>query len=75
MLTVDLPIDELGELAEPLAPRNGIGVVPLVAPTSTPERIARVGAAFSPPFVYYISLVGVTGAGVAQRPWTLRASI
>jgi tryptophan synthase alpha chain len=60
VLTVDLPLDELDELATPLA-RANVGVVPLVAPTSTPDRIARVGA-FAPPFVYYISLVGVTGA-------------
>lgn len=63
VLTVDLPIDELAELATPLAAR-GVGVIPLVAPTSTPERIARV-APFSPPFVYYISLTGVTGVGAA----------
>jgi tryptophan synthase alpha chain len=60
VLTVDVPIDELDELAAPLA-KQRVDVIPLVAPTSTPERIARV-AAFSPPFVYYISLVGVTGA-------------
>ena len=63
MLTVDLPIDELAELAEPLAAK-GVGVIPLVAPTSTAERIARV-AAFAPPFVYYISMTGVTGARAA----------
>lgn len=63
VLTVDLPIDELAELATPLAAK-GVGVIPLVAPTSTPERIARV-AAFTPPFVYYISLTGVTGAKAA----------
>ena len=63
VLTVDLPIDELAELANPLAGR-GVGVIPLVAPTSTPERIARV-AAFAPPFVYYISLTGVTGSRAA----------
>ena len=63
VLTVDLPIDELAELATPLA-AHGVGVIPLVAPTSTSERIARV-AAFSPPFVYYISLTGVTGARAA----------
>jgi tryptophan synthase alpha chain len=63
VLTVDLPIDELAELAAPLAER-GVAVIPLVAPTSTPERIARLGA-FSPPFVYYISLTGVTGARTA----------
>lgn len=65
VLTVDLPIDELAELATPLAGR-GIGVIPLVAPTSTPNRIARV-AAFAPSFVYYISLLGVTGSRAAAR--------
>jgi tryptophan synthase alpha chain len=59
VLTVDLPIDELAELAQPLE-EEGVSVIPLVAPTSTPERIARVGT-FEPPFVYYISLTGVTG--------------
>jgi tryptophan synthase alpha chain len=63
VLTVDLPIDELAELATPLAARN-VAVVPLVAPTSTAERIARLGA-FRAPFVYYISLTGVTGSRAA----------
>jgi tryptophan synthase alpha chain len=65
VLTVDLPIDELAELADPLAAR-GVEVIPLVAPTSTPERIARL-ARFAPPFVYYISVTGVTG-GKAAAP-------
>ncbi|HVV86010.1 MAG TPA: tryptophan synthase subunit alpha [Kofleriaceae bacterium] len=60
VLTVDLPIDELDELRLPLAAHE-IGVIPLVAPTSTPERIARIRA-IDPAFVYYISLTGVTGA-------------
>lgn len=64
VLTVDLPIDELAELATPLAARD-IAVIPLVAPTSTPDRIERL-ARFAPPFVYYISLVGVTGVRAAQ---------
>ena len=63
VLTVDLPIDELGELAQPLAAR-GLDVIPLVAPTSTPDRIARL-AAVRAPFVYYISLTGVTGSRAA----------
>ncbi len=63
VLVVDLPIDELAELAEPLAAR-GVAAIPLVAPTSTPERIARVGA-LRPPFVYYISVTGVTGVKAA----------
>jgi tryptophan synthase alpha chain len=63
VLTVDLPIDELSELAKPLAAK-GVDVIPLVAPTSTPERIARVGGV-QPPFVYYISMTGVTGSRAA----------
>lgn len=63
VLTVDLPIDELAELAQPLA-AHGVAVIPLVAPTSTPERIARL-APLAPPFVYYISLTGVTGSKAA----------
>jgi tryptophan synthase alpha chain len=63
VLTVDLPIDELAELAQPLAAR-GVSVIPLVAPTSTPERIARL-AGLDAPFVYYISLTGVTGVRTA----------
>ena len=63
VLTVDLPIDELDELATPLAAKQ-VAVIPLVAPTSTPERIARL-AAIKAPFVYYISLTGVTGSRAA----------
>jgi tryptophan synthase alpha chain len=63
VLTVDLPTDELDELAVPLA-SHGVAVIPLVAPTSTPDRIARL-ARFAPPFVYYITVTGVTGAKLA----------
>jgi tryptophan synthase alpha chain len=63
VLTVDLPIDEIAELATPLA-AQGVGVVPLIAPTSTPERIARLGSVAAP-FVYYITLTGVTGSRTA----------
>jgi tryptophan synthase alpha chain len=63
VLTVDLPIEELDELRAPLA-AHGLGVVPLVAPTSTDDRIARLRGV-APPFVYYVSLTGVTGAALA----------
>ena len=63
VLTVDLPIDELDELAAPLH-AHGVDVIPLVAPTSTPDRIAKL-ARLAPPFVYYITLTGVTGAKLA----------
>jgi tryptophan synthase alpha chain len=61
VLTVDLPLEEIAELREPLRAR-GLDVIPLLAPTSTPDRVDRV-AALAPPFVYYISITGVTGAG------------
>ncbi|MGE0871602.1 MAG: tryptophan synthase subunit alpha [Kofleriaceae bacterium] len=63
VLTVDLPVDEIDELARPLA-AHGVSVIPLVAPTSTPSRIARL-AELNAPFVYYISLTGVTGSRAA----------
>jgi tryptophan synthase alpha chain len=66
VLTVDLPIDELAELAAPLAAHD-LGVIPLIAPTSTPARIARLGE-YRAPFVYYISLTGVTGSAAAAAP-------
>ncbi len=73
VLTVDLPIDEIAELAQPLA-AHGIDVIPLVAPTSTPDRVARLGE-LRAPFVYYISLTGVTGtkAAAAVDPARLQA--
>jgi len=63
VLAVDLPLDELDELAVPLAAHD-VAVIPLIAPTSTPDRIAQLGR-FAPPFVYYITLTGVTGVRLA----------
>jgi len=60
VLTVDLPIGELDELREPLA-RAGLDVVPLVAPTTGPDRLRALGG-LDAPFVYYISMTGITGA-------------
>ncbi|MCU0766802.1 MAG: tryptophan synthase subunit alpha [Gammaproteobacteria bacterium] len=60
VLTVDLPPDEGHELLQTLR-GAGVDTIYLVAPTSGPERIARICAAASG-FVYYVSLKGVTGA-------------
>ncbi|HZU84761.1 MAG TPA: tryptophan synthase subunit alpha [Polyangiaceae bacterium] len=65
LLVVDLPIEESATLRE-AARRHGIGVVPLLAPTSRGERVAAVkeaSRAGGVPFVYYVSVTGVTGAG------------
>ncbi len=63
LLVVDLPIDEADDLRA-LAEERGLGVVPLVAPTTAPERIqalAKVAETSFVPFVYYVSMTGVTG--------------
>ena len=55
----DLPVDEFGSFGE-LAGRSGIAVCPLAAPTSTDERLERIGEAATG-FVYCVSVAGVTG--------------
>jgi tryptophan synthase alpha chain len=56
----DLPPDEAGEM-EALAREHHLALIHLVAPTSTPERLALV-AAHSTGFLYLVSVAGVTGA-------------
>ena len=60
VLTVDLPVDEIAELHGPLS-KQGLDVIPLVAPTSTDERLAAVKKTQAP-FIYYISRTGITGS-------------
>jgi tryptophan synthase alpha chain len=59
LIVPDLPHDEAGEVRA-ACDAEGIALVPLVAPTSTPERIAAIGAD-ARGFVYTVSLTGVTG--------------
>jgi tryptophan synthase alpha chain len=59
-IVADLPLEESGELHTALGAR-GVGLIPLVAPTSPPERI-RAMAALEPLWIYCVALVGVTGA-------------
>ena len=56
----DLPEEEAGVVIADAA-RAGIDVVLLVAPTSSDERLHRIGAA-SRGFVYVVGVVGTTGA-------------
>lgn len=72
-LVVDLPPEEGAELRRG-ARENGIGFVPLLAPTS--DR-SREDAAFATAtgFVYYVSMTGVTGAaGVSIDEASRRAN-
>ena len=63
-LVVDLPYEEVGEL-KPFADAAGLHVIPLVAPTTPPERMSEILASAGG-FVYYIMVTGVTGARVAM---------
>jgi tryptophan synthase alpha chain len=60
LLLVDLPPEEAAEVREPLQ-RAGVRLITLLAPTTPPERAARL-AAEAEGFLYYVSMTGVTGA-------------
>ena len=59
LIVPDLPVEESGSLMEHAA-AHGLAWVPLVAPTSTAERVERI-AATATGFVYAVSTMGVTG--------------
>jgi tryptophan synthase alpha chain len=68
LLVVDLPIEESRGLRA-AARAHGVGFVPLLAPTSSPARVAAVKEAAAEgglPFVYYVSVTGVTGTGATD---------
>lgn len=60
LLVVDLPFEESDELRR-LTARTGLDLIPLIAPTTPPER-ARILLAGATGFVYYVMVKGVTGA-------------
>lgn len=62
VLCVDWPPDEGPELLAALRGAD-LGYVPLLAPTSTPARIAVAGAA-ARGFLYYVSMTGITGTQI-----------
>ena len=59
LIVPDLPHDEADELRA-ACDAEGLALVPLAAPTSTPERLAEIGAS-ARGFVYTVSLTGITG--------------
>lgn len=59
LIVPDLPHDEAGELRA-ACDGEGLALVPIVAPTTTPERLAAI-AADARGFVYTVSLAGTTG--------------
>jgi tryptophan synthase alpha chain len=60
LIVPDLPPEESTALDEATL-KHGIDLIDLLAPTSTPERVALV-AAHSRGFIYLVSVTGVTGA-------------
>ncbi|HYA76718.1 MAG TPA: tryptophan synthase subunit alpha [Burkholderiaceae bacterium] len=77
VIVVDYPPEECEGFVSALQ-RAQIDPIFLLAPTSTPERIAQV-ARYARGFIYYVSLKGITGAGhldvdaVAARLPAIRA--
>ena len=59
VIVPDLPLEEQGQVREALRER-GLALIPLVAPTTPPERRARICEG-AEGFVYLVSTVGVTG--------------
>lgn len=60
IITVDMPPEEGADYTEALR-NHSLDPVFLIAPTSTEQRIEKIGKSASG-FVYYVSLKGVTGA-------------
>ncbi|HEX9873141.1 MAG TPA: tryptophan synthase subunit alpha [Deferrimonas sp.] len=59
VLLVDLPPEEAGEISGFLQ-EAGLRLITLLAPTTPPERMARLAAA-GQGYLYYVSMTGVTG--------------
>ncbi len=59
LIVPDLPHGEAPEVSE-ACERAGVALIPLVAPTTTPERSAAIGAS-ARGFLYTVSVVGITG--------------
>jgi tryptophan synthase alpha chain len=78
LIVPDLPHDEASELRA-ACDAEGLALVPLVAPTTTPERVAAIGAD-ARGFVYTVSLTGTTGeraelpVGLAQTVERVRGA-
>lgn len=59
LIVPDLPFEEAGGLIE-TAGHEGLAWIPLVSPTSTPQRVERI-VTHASGFVYAVSTLGVTG--------------
>jgi tryptophan synthase alpha chain len=67
LIVPDLPLEEAEKVLD-ACDACGLALVPLVAPTTTPERLERIGAR-ARGFLYTVSVVGTTGerAALSER--------
>jgi tryptophan synthase alpha chain len=67
LIVPDLPYEEAEEVLS-ACDAHGLALVPLVAPTTPPERLAQIGAR-ARGFLYTVSVVGTTGerAALSER--------
>jgi tryptophan synthase alpha chain len=63
LIVPDLPLEEAASVLE-VCDERGLALVPLVAPTTPEERLARIGLQ-ARGFVYTVSLTGTTGERTA----------
>ncbi|MCH2181451.1 MAG: tryptophan synthase subunit alpha [Mariniblastus sp.] len=59
LIVPDLPSDEADSLRS-LCDDRDLSLIPLITPTTTPERVARI-LEHSRGFIYYVSIAGITG--------------
>ncbi len=64
LIVPDLPLEESAEIRA-ACDAHGLALVPLVAPTTTPERMAAIGGR-ARGFLYAVSVVGTTGERAAS---------
>ena len=65
VITVDLPPEEDAPLRVELA-SHGLAAIRLATPTTSEQRMTRIADGASG-FVYYVSVAGVTGAGIGAE--------
>ncbi len=66
-LVVDLPLEERDELLDALRPA-GLTFVPLIAPTTGPDRIRASAKGVEDSFLYAVTVKGTTGQRAALPP-------
>jgi tryptophan synthase alpha chain len=64
LIVPDVPLEESAEIRA-ACQKHGLALVPLIAPTTPPERMAAIGA-LAQGFLYAVSVVGTTGERAAS---------